>query len=151
MKKLFFLLFIATVPAWMVARAQVINDPLVQPRETGSFTAIDVSDAFDLYLSQSDKEAVAVSAAKAEYRDKIKTVVANGVLKIYVDEKSNWWRNMGNKKLKAYVSFKTLEKLTASGACDVFITSLFITYFYTKICKCELLFAVQISTKKNIH
>ncbi|MBL0181978.1 MAG: DUF2807 domain-containing protein [Chitinophagaceae bacterium] len=29
---------------------------------------------------------------------------------------------MRNKKLKVYVSFKTLEKLNASGACDVMVT-----------------------------
>jgi hypothetical protein len=28
----------------------------------------------------------------------------------------------GNKKLKAYISFKQIDKLSISGACDVFIT-----------------------------
>jgi hypothetical protein len=119
MKKFLFLLLIASIPAWVVA--QVINDPNAEARQVGSFRAISISNAFDLYLSQSDQEAVAVSASKTEYRDKIKTVVENGVLKIYIDNNNNWWKNMGNKKLKAYVSFKTLDKLSASGACDVYV------------------------------
>src|SRR4030095_1216643 len=33
-----------------------------------------------------------------------------------------WKWNTGNKKMKAYVSFITLDKLMASGACDVRVT-----------------------------
>lgn len=100
-------------------RAQEINDPNAEVRKVGSFHAIKVSNAIDLYLSQSDAEAVAVSAAKTEYREKIITEVSNGVLTISYDSKAPW--NGGNKKLKAYISFKTLDNLYASGASDVHI------------------------------
>ena len=102
------------------AEAQkTINDPNAEVRTVSGFHAIRISNAIDLYLTQSDQEAVAVSASEAKYRDQIRTVVENGVLKIYV-EKDNWkvW-NRGDKKLRAYVSFKTLDKLHASGAVDV--------------------------------
>ena len=116
MKKLGAILLML-LPAMLMAQKQVINDPNVQPRTIGSFHAIKVSNAIDLYLSQSDEEALAVSAVKEEFRDHIKTVVEDGVLKISYDDDARWFR--GSKKLKAYVSFKTLDRLTASGASDV--------------------------------
>ena len=120
MKK--FLVLFALASAVLVnAQAQkTINDPNVEVRNVSSFHAIRVSDAIDLYLSQSDNEVVAVSASEPKYRDRIKTSVENGVLKIWFDNDNDWklW-NSDKKKLKAYVSFKTLDKLTASGASDV--------------------------------
>ena len=119
MKK--FLVLIALVSTVVSTQAQkTFEDANAEVRNVSGFHAIKVSDAIDLYLSQSDNEAVAVSASETKYRDRIKTVVENGVLKIWFDEGSNWklW-NSDKKKLKAYVSFKTLDKLTASGASDV--------------------------------
>jgi Putative auto-transporter adhesin, head GIN domain len=46
-------------------------------------------------------------------------VVENGVLKIYMDSDWSHW-GMGNKKLKAYVSFASLDGLEASGGSDVY-------------------------------
>ena len=119
MKKLFLFLLMA-LPLALMAQKQVINDENAQPRQIGSFHAIRVSNAIDLYLSQSDEEALAVSAIKPEFRDRIKTVVEDGVLKITYEDDGKWWK--GNKKLKAYVSFKTLDKLVANGASDVVVT-----------------------------
>ena len=99
--------------------AQQINDPNAEVRKVSGFHAIKVSNAIDLYLSQSNDEAVAVSAVKDEYRNHIKTTVENGVLKIWYDEQGGW--RSGNRKLKAYVSFKTLDNLEASGASDVVV------------------------------
>ena len=114
----FFLLMIS-VATVIGLNAQTIHDANAQVREVKGFHAIHVSNAIDLYLSQSNEEAVAVSASEDKYRDKIKTEVVNGVLKIYL-EKDSWkfWKD-GNKKLKAYVSFKSLDGLHASGASDV--------------------------------
>lgn len=108
------------LPLAMMAQKQVINDENAQPRSIGSFHAIRVSNAIDLFLSQSDEEALAVSAIKPEFRDRIKTVVEDGALKISYDDDGKWWK--GNKKLKVYVSFKTLDRLTATGASDVIVT-----------------------------
>ena len=62
-----------------------------------------------------------MSASKLEYRDKIKTTVENGVLRIYFDQ-GGWsgitWRN---RQLRAYVSVKTLKELNASGGSDIYI------------------------------
>lgn len=104
----------------LVAQVNQVNDPNAQVRDLKGFSSIKVSHAIDLFLSQSDNEVVAVSASKVEYRDRIKTEVENGVLKIWYDNEPKWFK--GDKKLKVYVSFKTLEKLHASGACDVRVT-----------------------------
>lgn len=109
-----FILLVITVNA-----QQVISDANAQQRNISSFHAIKVSHAIDLYISQGNEEGVAVSAKNDEYRDKIKTAVENGVLKIWYDEDSKFWKNSGSKNLKAYISFKTLNNLTASGASDV--------------------------------
>jgi hypothetical protein len=121
MKK-FLLLLVSAAFVMSVQAQKTINDPNAEVRNVGSFHAIRVSNAIDLYISQSGSEAVAVSASDERYRNRIKTEVDNGVLKIWFDHDNDWklW-NTGNKKLKAYVSVRELERLTASGACDVMI------------------------------
>ena len=102
------------------AGAQQINDPNVEVRKVSGFNSIRVSNAIDLFLSQSNEEVVAVSAEKPQYRDNIKTVVEDGVLKISYSNTGDGFK-MGNRKLKAYVSVRSLTRLHASGACDVVI------------------------------
>ncbi len=116
MKKLFSLLCLLLVAGFAFAQ-KTINDPNAELRPVGTFSGISVSGGIDLYLSSGD-EAVAVSASKPEYRDRIKTEIDNGVLKIWYDSK--WGVSMsGNKNLKAYVSYKTMKSLSASGGSDV--------------------------------
>ncbi|MFT3751188.1 MAG: head GIN domain-containing protein [Agriterribacter sp.] len=121
MKKL--ILFAAFAVSALSAAAQddkvFVKDANAQPRKiSGSFSGITVSGAIDLYISQSDEEVVVVSAAEPEYRDRIATEVKNGVLEIYYNDKGMKWTR--DRKLKAYVSFKTLNKLEASGASDIY-------------------------------
>ncbi len=100
------------------AQKTFVNDANAEVRKlSGSFNNIKVSGGIDLYLSQYDQEAVAVSASSEEYTRNIKTIVENNTLRIFFEGGRTW--NSGNKKLKVYVSFKQLEKLVASGACDV--------------------------------
>ncbi|HEU4903028.1 MAG TPA: head GIN domain-containing protein [Flavisolibacter sp.] len=116
MKKLFSLVCLLCFFAFAQAQ-KVINDPNAEPRKVSSFTGIDVSGGIDIYISAGD-EAVAVSASKPEYRERIKTEVENGILKIWYDSK--WGISInGNKNLKAYVSYKTLKSLEASGGSDI--------------------------------
>lgn len=98
---------------------KTISDPNVEVREAKNFQAIELSNAFDVYLTQSNEESVAVSASEPKFRDNIKVEVKGGVLIIRYDNKGKW--NTGNKKLKAYISFKQLNRLNVSGACDVYV------------------------------
>ncbi|TAL49981.1 MAG: DUF2807 domain-containing protein [Chitinophagaceae bacterium] len=111
-------LFILTAFVSVVFAQKTVNDPNAEKRNVSSFHAIDVAGGIDLYLSQGN-EAVAVSASKTEYRNKIMTKVENGVLKIWYEWNSNIKIDLGNKKMKAYVSFKNLDRLEASGGSDV--------------------------------
>lgn len=97
-----------------------VNDPNVVVREAKDFHGIDVSSSFDVYISQSDKEAVAVSAAESKWSENIIVEVKDGILHVRYDNHGLKWMK-GDKKLRAYISFKTLDKLSVSGACDVFI------------------------------
>lgn len=119
MKKIIVLVFAAFGALQLSAQKQVISDANAQQRDVSDFHAIKVSNAIDVMISQGNEEGLAVSARTDEYRDKIKSEVRNGVLVISYNENS--WNGGGNRKLKAYVSVKNLDKITASGACDVII------------------------------
>src|SRR5687768_10766804 len=119
MKKLFSLLLIIGLITTASAQ-KMINDANAQKRNVSGFHAIEVSGGIDLYLSHGD-EAVAISASKDEYRDKIITEVKNGVLKIWFEWKNNVRIDWSNRKLKAYVSVKNLDGLEASGGSDVIV------------------------------
>lgn len=118
MKKLyFFLVFVFLTSAGFPQK--IINDPNAEVRNVSGYTAIEVSGGIDLYLSYGE-EAVAVSAKDKADRDLITTEVKNGVLKIYYERRNGVRFNIkGNKMLKAYVSYKTLKRLSASGGSDV--------------------------------
>jgi len=118
MRKLSLLLSFAIMAsaAWS---QKVINDPNAEKRNVSGYHAISVSGGIDLYLSQGG-EAVAVSASETKYRNRIITEVKDGVLKIWYEYNSNMnidWGN--NRKMKAYVSFKELDKLSGSGGSDI--------------------------------
>lgn len=107
-----------------VAGAQTkVYDENAEVRITGKdFHAIKISGGIDLFLSQSTETNVVASAAETKFRDRIRTEITDGVLNIWFDDKDRvikW--NTGNKKLRVYVACKMLDKLTATGASDVFI------------------------------
>lgn len=102
----------------------VINDKNVELRTVGVFSAIKVSSGIDVYLSQSDEYAVAVSASEVKFRDAIKTEVSDGILRItYDNENVLRWDN--NRRLRAYISFKDLSALDGSGATNITFTEKF--------------------------
>ena len=118
MKKVFFIIIALLTNTVSNAQKTIVNDANAVVRSLNeSFHSIKISGGIDLYLSQYENESIAVSAAEDKFRNDIKTVVENGVLKIYFD--GNNWYGSGNKKLKVYVSFIKLDRLQASGACDV--------------------------------
>src|SRR5215831_8106550 len=116
MKK-YTLLLTAIIVCTSAMAQKTINDPNAVKRNIPSFHAVEVASGIDLYLTQGN-EAVAVSATSEDARNKIITKVENGVLKIYYEHGFNL--DWGNKKMKAYVSFKTLDALSASGGSDVY-------------------------------
>lgn len=109
--------------AVLLGRAQneknLVVDANAEVRQASGFSAIEVSDAIDLYISQGRSEAVAISANSDDIKARIKTEVRNGTLHIYFDAKGLNWRKWGNNRMKAYVTYTRLDRLEASGACNV--------------------------------
>ena len=125
MKKLF-LSLVTFISIAAFAQETVVADANAQKRTlNASFTGISVSDGVDLYITQGNEESVAVSASEEKYMERFKTEVVDGVLKIYFDNKGINWAANDKRKLKAWVSFKTLEKLHASGGADVKVSGSF--------------------------
>ena len=126
MKKILFaLLFLVGFVVNAQENKSIVYDENAQQRKVPSFTAISVSSAIDLYLTQSNKNAVAVSASNDEIRDHIITEVVGGTLIIRLGDKGTWfsWRKWGNYKTKAYVSIQDINALTASGASNVHLVN----------------------------
>ena len=122
MKKIIFSFLVMLLAAFGVNAQKTIHDPNAVKVDVKNFHAINVSNAFNVYISQSNDEAVAISASEEKYRGNIKVEVENGVLRIYYDKNGFLKGLSGDKmKLKAYISFKDIDKLTVSGACDVFV------------------------------
>lgn len=121
MKNIFFLSVFTIGCLFASAQDKVINDKNAQKRDVRSFHDVEISGGVDLYLSQGSVEAVAVSASDPEVRDRIRTEVSDGVLRIYVDNKGFHWGDMANRHMKAYVSCTVLSHLNASGGSDVYL------------------------------
>lgn len=118
MKYVLLPLLLLTVYAGASAQQKtVFHDKDAEVRNVGDFHSVEVSSAIDLQISQGSENAVAISAPGDENRAGVKTVVKNGVLKIWYEQKK-WLRGNG-RKTRAYVSVKSLKKLGASGACDI--------------------------------
>ena len=125
MKKLLVAL-LAFVSLHSFAQDITMNDANAEKRNlTASFNAITVSDGIELLPTQGNEESVAVSASDPKFMERFKTEVVSGTLKIYYDSKSMIWNNNEKRKLRAYVSFKTLESLKASSGSDVKAKSIF--------------------------
>lgn len=118
-------IFLAMVLVFGLLNAQAQNekniviDANAEARSVSGFTAIEVSGSIDLFLSQGTEEGVAISASTDEIKQRIKTEIKGTTLHIYFDGKGLNWKNWGNHRMKAYVTFKTLSKIEASGACNV--------------------------------
>ncbi|HUB60991.1 MAG TPA: head GIN domain-containing protein [Puia sp.] len=122
MKKISLLaVFILAGMAAFSQHSNVINDPNAQKRTVGDFHGVHVGGGIELYLTQGNEDAVAVSANDPEYRDRIRTEVKDGILHIYMDDKFHWGWIWNNVKLRAYVSCKVLDELRSSGGSNVHV------------------------------
>lgn len=121
MRKVILACCILIISQFSFSQEKIIKDANAQERKVSpDFHAVEVHSGIDLYITQGEN-AVAVSASNEEYRDRIKTEVSGGVLKIYIDDNwKNWSWGWHDRKLKAYVSVKNLDALKATGGSDIF-------------------------------
>ena len=120
MKILFFVLSSIFGFGVFAQQPVTIDDPQAKVRPlNGSFSGITLSDGIELYLTSGTEESLAVSFSDEKYDERFKTEIVGDVLKIYYDNNGINYSDNKRRKLKAYVSFKTLKKLSASGGATV--------------------------------
>jgi hypothetical protein len=125
MKKLLLGLFVFVSLFAIAQKSSIIYDNHAQVRNVSDFTAIKVSSAIDLYITQSNVNKVAVSANNEENRDRIVTEVIGGTLIIRMADSDGWWswKKWGDTKAKAYVSIKDINAITGSGATNIHLVN----------------------------
>lgn len=121
MKKIIAGIIMAGMVLFATAQRTIVNDANAEKRNVAAFNGISVSGGIDIYLSQGDEDALAVSANETKYRDRIKTEVKGGILTIWYNNPEGMHWSVGAKKMKAYISFKNISSLKASGASDIFV------------------------------
>ncbi|MBD3750287.1 MAG: DUF2807 domain-containing protein [Sphingobacteriales bacterium] len=87
-----------------------------------NFSGISVSSGIDIYLTQSNAEKIVVKGTK-DLMSRLKVSKSNdGMIKFEFEKDTNWgnWNFGKNNYVKAYVSFKTLNSMMASGGADVY-------------------------------
>lgn len=106
MKKLvvIFLLFVSC----MVMAQETVT------RKVGSFKGIKVSEGIDVYLKKGDKESIRLEVSGID-PERVITEVSGDYLKIHLED-----GNYKNKTVKAYVTYVSLERLSASSAASIF-------------------------------
>ena len=120
MKKIVYSFLIVVLFSTTALAQKTFNDVNAEKRTVSSFHGIEVGTGIELMLTAGNAEDVAVSADKPEYRDKIITKVENGILKIHYETKSGAVnKTKETKNLKAYVSYKLLDKLDANTGAEV--------------------------------
>jgi len=117
------LLIIFLLCAGLGAQAQTtkeFNDPNAKARVLKEdFNAISVSSGIQLFLTQSDQVALAVSPSEQRFEERLKTEVVKGVLKIYYDTEGLASNNYKNRKLVAYLSVKDIQSIRSSGGAII--------------------------------
>ncbi len=86
----------------------------IEVRKVGSFKGVKSSQAIDVYLKKGDKEEVKVETSGIKLSEVI-TEVSGGTLRIHLDHGS--YRKIN---VKVYVTYLTLEKISASSASNIF-------------------------------
>jgi len=108
------LLFSVTTSCTYAFRGIKGNGNVVkQERSVSSFTGIDVGGAFKVYLTQGEKETLVVEADE-NLLDIIETEVRGNTLRIKTSQDIR-----DSKALNIYITFKNLEDLDVSGACNL--------------------------------
>jgi hypothetical protein len=96
-----------------------------ESRPVSSFSAIKVGGIVHVYLTQAETEKVDVEVSSKEFNDRLIVEVVNNVLVIRMKPNENGkGQNYGNVKARINVSYKSLNKIDASGVTHVFGESL---------------------------
>lgn len=103
-----------TITFALLAFSMMVLAQQSEVRQLSSFTGIKAAEAVDVYLKKGDKESVRVEVTGTSLSNVI-TEVAGSYLRIHMRE-----GNYRNRNVKAYVTYVSLEKISASSASNVF-------------------------------
>jgi hypothetical protein len=119
--KIIMILAIVTV-GFGFARSVFATGPLeAEEIKVKSFSKLDVRSQFDVYLTQGNKEELVIETYKS-LRPYIKVEQGNNTLKISFDHKVNKIKWGGKDHiLDLHITVKDLEKISLSGACDLYM------------------------------
>ena len=104
------------------AKSVLVTGPLESEEITvKSFSKLDVRSQFDVYLTQGNKEELVIETYKS-LRPYIEVEQKNNTLSISFDRKVNKINWAGKDHiLKLHITVKDLDKITLSGACDLYM------------------------------
>lgn len=104
----------------LTAGLNTASDDWKKDRAVSGFTGLNVSSGIDVYLTQGNSEKLTFEV-KGVDEDRVMSTVERGTLKLYIDRKGfSGWNFGRNTYVKAYLTFKQLTNLQASGGSDVF-------------------------------
>ena len=119
------LLFISCLALTLSAQKSIVVDQHAQLRNiTGNFNSIEVHGSIELFVSQAETTALAVSTGGNKGAE-ITTEVLQNVL-IIRSKHNGSWKNNGE-RLSVYIACATLKNITATGAGTVQVAGSFIT------------------------
>lgn len=87
-------------------------------RAVSGFQGLSVSNGIDVYLTQGSSEKLTFDV-KGVDEDEVKSEVRNGVLKLYIDRRGTNWNWGRSTYVRAYLTFRQLNNIEASGGADV--------------------------------
>lgn len=84
-----------------------------------SIKSVSVSSGIDLYLTHGNTEALNIKSDASTLKD-IEVINNNGSLTIRFKNSFKWSRILSSKGIKAYLNYKNLSSISASGGSDVY-------------------------------
>ena len=106
--------FLFIIASSYMAKAQESKSYTVK-----NFNSIGISSGIDLYLTQGGSEAVTIKSDEKTLEDIVVEQKGNSI-NIKFKDGISWSGMLKNRTIKAYVNYKTLTALAASGGSDVF-------------------------------
>lgn len=97
-----------------VAATSVIG----QTKELESFSRLDVESIFDVFLTEGNQESIRLEMEGYDESDIIVEVRGST---LHLEMRGNNYKQNRNRYVRAYVTFKQLEEITASGSSDVIV------------------------------
>lgn len=98
---------------WFIASG--VSAQTSETRQLGAFKGVKAGEAIDVYLKKGSAESARVEVERVDLDD-VLTEVAGGYLKVHMRDGN--YRNRGT--VKVYVTYVTLERISASSAANVF-------------------------------